>query len=123
MNTRPNILFAVSQVSRFTHGAKKRYGIAVKTIVRYLKRTEDKGTYLDQETYHNAKCMKLECFVGTDFAGLNKQDPNELPSSAKSHTGYVNRLAGAPLIWKSKLQTEISLSTLESEYSALSQAM
>jgi hypothetical protein len=67
--------------------------------------------------------MKLECFVDADFAGLYKQDPDELPSSAKSRTGYVIRLAGAPLIWKSKLQTEISLSTLESEYSALSQAM
>ncbi len=60
MNTCPDILFAVSQVLRFTHGAKKKHGIAVKTIVGYLKRTEDKGTYLDQETYHNAKCMKLE---------------------------------------------------------------
>ena len=123
MNTRPDISFAVSQVSRFTHGAKKSHGIAVKTIVRYLKRTEDKGTYFDQEMYHDAKCMKLECFVDADFAGLYKQDPDELSSSAKSRTGYVIRLAGAPLIWKSKLQTEISLSTLESEYSALSQAM
>jgi hypothetical protein len=32
-------------------------------------------------------------------------------------------LGGFPLVWKSQLQTEISLSTLESEYSALSQSM
>jgi len=31
-------------------------------------------------------------------------------------------LGGFPLVWKSQLQTEISLSTLESEYSALSQS-
>jgi hypothetical protein len=123
MNTRPDISFAVSQVSRFTHAPKKSHGIAVKTIVRYLKRTADKGTYLDQSTYENAKCLELECFVDADFAGLYKQDPDESPSSAKSRTGYIIRLAGAPLVWKSKLQTEISLSTLESEYSSLSQAM
>jgi hypothetical protein len=123
MNTRPDISFAVSQVSRFTHAPKKSHGIAVKTIVRYLKRTEDKGTYLDQDIYHAADCLKLECFVDADFAGLYKQDPDESPSSAKSRTGYIIRLAGAPLVWKSKLQTEISLSTLESEYSSLSQAM
>jgi hypothetical protein len=124
MNTRPDISFAVSQVSRFTQGAKKSHGVAIKTIVRYLKRTEDKGTYLDNdECYDRDGCFKLECFVDADFAGLYKQDPDESPSSAKSRTGYIIRLAGAPLVWKSKLQTEISLSTLESEYSALSQAM
>jgi hypothetical protein len=125
MNTRPDISFAVSQVSRFTHGAKKSHGVAIKTIVCYLKRTKDKGTYLDQDACREDPngCFKLECFVDANFAGLYKQDPDESPSSAKSHTGYIIRLAGAPLIWKSKLQTEISLSTLESEYSALSQAM
>ena len=33
------------------------------------------------------------------------------------------RLFGCPIIWVSKLQTEITLSTTESEYVALSQAM
>ena len=33
MNTRPDISFAVSQVSHFTHGAKTSHGIAIKTIV------------------------------------------------------------------------------------------
>jgi hypothetical protein len=36
---------------------------------------------------------------------------------------YIIKLSGCPLVWKSQLQTEISLSTLEAEYSALSQAL
>ena len=32
-------------------------------------------------------------------------------------------LANCPVIWKSQLQTEVSLSTLDAEYSALSQSM
>ena len=40
-----------------------------------------------------------------------------------SHTGYVIKYAGCPILWCSKLQTEIALSTTEAEYIALSQAM
>jgi hypothetical protein len=41
----------------------------------------------------------------------------------KSRTGYVLTLANCPLLWVSKLQTEIALSTMEAEYIALSQSM
>ena len=40
-----------------------------------------------------------------------------------SHTGYGITYAGCPVIWCSRLQTEISLSTTEAECIALSQAM
>ena len=43
--------------------------------------------------------------------------------AARSRTGYIILLAGCPLVWRSTLQTEVSLSTLESEYSALSLAI
>ena len=38
-------------------------------------------------------------------------------------TGYVIKFANCPIIWASRLQTEIALSTTESEYIALSKAM
>ena len=40
-----------------------------------------------------------------------------------SHTGHVIIYVGCPVLWCSKLQTEISLSTTEVEYIALIQAM
>ena len=40
-----------------------------------------------------------------------------------SRTGYVTRYANCNIIWCSKLQTEIALSTTESEYIALSQSL
>ena len=40
-----------------------------------------------------------------------------------SRTGYVILFANCPIIWTSKLQTEITLSTTESEYVALSQSL
>ena len=66
--------------------------------------------------------MQLKCYVGADFAGLYKVDPDTLSSSAKSRTGFIIFLGHWPLIWKSFLQTEVALSTLEAEYSALSSA-
>ena len=38
----------------------------------------------------------------------------------RSWTGYVINLADCPVLWKSRLQTEIALSTMEAEYVALS---
>ena len=67
--------------------------------------------------------LRVDCYVDADFAGLfsvsNKQDP----VSVKSRTGYVIMYRGAPLLWASKMQTQIALSTMEAEYIALSQAM
>jgi hypothetical protein len=118
INTRPGIAFAISQVIRFSHNPKKSHATAVKMIVRYLSCSYDKGTIvtptgtLDMDTYCNA-----------NVAGLYHPDPDLKPTSVKSRTGFIVVLAGCPLVWKSKLQTEISLSTLESEYSALSHTM
>ena len=44
-------------------------------------------------------------------------------STTKSLTGYVIMLADCPILWCSKLQTQISLSTTEAEYIAISQSL
>ena len=67
--------------------------------------------------------LAIDCYVDADFAGLHGRDPDYSPSSAKSRTGYIITMGGCPILWKSHLQTEISLSTLEAEYSALSSSM
>ena len=52
-----------------------------------------------------------------------KDGNHDIPESVLSRKGFVIMNAGCPIIWVSKLQTEISLSTTESEYIALSSAM
>ena len=117
-NTRPDITFAVSQVARFTHYPKKSHATAVKMIVRYLSGTKDKGIIVPKFTGN----IVLRCYVDADFAGLYNIEPPEDTTSAKSRTGFIIFLGPCPLIWKSYLQTECALSTLEAEYSALSAA-
>ena len=55
-----------------------------------------------------------------DFAGLWSHEKADDPHCVRSRTGFVITLAHCPVIWASKLQTEIALSTMEAEYIALS---
>jgi hypothetical protein len=52
--------------------------------------------------------------------GLHLSPP--IPSPSNHAQGFVITLASCPVLWFSKLQTEIALSTTESEYIAMSQA-
>ena len=117
-NTRPDIAYAVSQVARFSHSPKQSHATAVKTIVRYLSGTREKGSI-----FNPPKELTLDCYVDTDFAGLYGRDPDSEPTAAKSRTGYIISMAGCYIQCKSQLQSTIALSTSEAEYCALSQAM
>ena len=117
-NTRPDIAYAVSQVARFSAKPKKSHASAIKTILRYLKKTMNMGTIV-KPTKH----LQLHLYVDADFAGLFKREDDRNPDSVRSRTGYVILLSGWPIIWKSKLQTHLSQSTLEAEYSALSYSL
>jgi hypothetical protein len=117
-NTRPDIQYAVHQCARFTHFPRKTHEDAILRICRYLQGTKDKGLRFKPE-----EDLKLDCYVDADFAGLYGVEDDQDPVCVKSRTGYCLTLGGCPLIWVSKLQTEIALSTTEAEYIALSQSM
>ena len=118
-NTRPDIAYAVSQVCRFGVNPKQSHASAVKTILRYLKKTENKGLRIKPQN----KAFNLDLYVDADFCGLfGREDPRN-PDSVRSRTGYIILLSGWPIVWKSQLQTHLSQSTLEAEYSALSSSL
>lgn len=117
-NTRPDIAFAVSQVARYTHSPKESHATAVKTIIRYLKGTQDKGLIVKNDGTYN-----LRCHVDADFSGMHGKEPQSNRASAKSRYGYIVTFAGVPLVWKTQLISEICLSTLHAEYVGLSSAL
>ena len=117
-STRPDISMAVHQCARFNACPKLCHEKAIKYIARYLLSTHDKGIH-----YKPDPTRGLECFVDADFAGGWASGEHTNPECVLSRTGFVIMYAGCPLTWSSKLQTEIALSTTESEYIALSQAM
>ena len=117
-NTRPDIAFAVSQVARYTHSPKESHAKAVKMIIRYLARTQDKGLIVKSDGSFN-----MRCWVDADFSGMHAREPQENKASAKSRYGYIITFAGVPLVWKTQLISEICLSTLHAEYVGLSNAL
>jgi histone deacetylase 1/2 len=117
-NSRSELAYAVNQCARFTHSPKQSHAKAVKRICRYLQGTKDKGMILRPTNE-----LTVDCYVDADFAGLWQVEDDQDPVCVRSRTGYVLMLAGCPLLWCSKLQSEVTLSTLEAEFVALSQAM
>ena len=117
-NTRPDIQFAVHQVARFSHNPKKSHGQAIKRIIRYLIETKDKGIQFVPDLKKG-----LDCWVDADFCGLYGHEDEQDPMSVRSRTGFVLTLFGCPIIWSSKLQNEVCLSSTSAEYVAFSMAM
>ncbi|KAI2512019.1 hypothetical protein MHU86_2307 [Fragilaria crotonensis] len=117
--TRSDISYAVHQCARFVSDPRKEHGDAVRWLGRYLYGTRDKGTILSPMSNKD-----LEVYVDASFCG--DWDPATAADdrdTARSRHGYVINYAGCPLLWKSQLQTEIALSTTESEYTGLSYAL
>jgi hypothetical protein len=69
------------------------------------------------------KSKGLEVYADTDFAGGWSAADSENADNVLSRTGFVICYANCPIIWCSKLQTEIALSTAEAEYIAMSHAL
>jgi hypothetical protein len=94
------------------------HAVAVKRIIRYLKGTKDKGLYFNPDSTDQA-----DFYVNADFAGTFSGEDGKAPVSVKLITGFVIMYYGVPVLWVSKMQTHIALSTMEDEYTALSQLM
>ena len=57
------------------------------------------------------------------FVGGRDQDNSLDANTLYSHTGFVIPYPSCPILWTSKLHTEISLSTAEAGYIVMSQAL
>jgi hypothetical protein len=105
-STHPDIAFAVHQCARFTTAPRRIHELAIQWIVCYLKAPSSQGYILKPASSRN-----LDCYVDADFASTWTLGTSEDPSSVKSRTGYVITFASCPVLWTSKLQTEVALST------------
>ena len=115
---RPDILFIVQQCTIFCTSPRLIREQAVKRVIRYLSRTENKGIEVNI-----GKPNGMEYNVDADFCGNYHKDNSEDPTNLLSRTGFVILYTNYPIVWVSMLQGCISLSTTESEYIILSHVM
>ena len=108
--TRPDIAFAVNDVSRFNNKFGVAHWTAVKRIFRYLRGTVDLKL-----VYSKTGNQMLNGFTDADWASdVDKR---------RSCTGYVFKMCNGAISWNSKRQPTVALSSTEAEYMALSSAL
>ena len=108
--TRPDISYAVSELSRFVSAPCAKHMEAAKHLIRYIRQTKDLSLQFSKQL--SGKSNILTGYVDSDWAGC--------PDSRKSTSGYALMLNGAAISWKAKRQSVVALSTAEAEFVAAS---
>ena len=104
LSTRPDVALALSLMSRFQSNPGKDHWTAVKNILKYLKYTKDMFLVYggcEEE-------LGVTGYVDASFC----TDPDD----SKSQTGYVFKVNGGAVSWRSGKQPIVAQSTMESEY-------
>ncbi|KAL0641392.1 hypothetical protein Bca4012_102577 [Brassica carinata] len=104
--TRPDICFAVNQVSQHMQAPKVHHWKMVDRILRYLSGTPGQGVWMG-------------CNGSTEVVGYCDADWAGDRVDRRSTTGYCTFIGGNLVTWKSKKQKVISCSSAEAEYRAM----
>ncbi|GFS37982.1 hypothetical protein Acr_00g0055040 [Actinidia rufa] len=102
--TRPDICYAVAMVSKYQSNPRSEHWIAVKHILKYLRRTRDYVLICGSEDLTSIGYSDSDFQSDRDFR--------------KSTSGYVFTLGGGAISWRSVKQYCIADSTMEVEYVA-----
>ena len=113
LTTRPDIAFAVSELSRFNSQATEFHLQAAYHTLRYLAGTTNQGL-LFQSNDFNPDNPTTEIYVDASWG-------NDL-ETRKSTTGLVVKFNGNVICWATKKQRTVALSSTEAEYMALTEA-
>ena len=106
-HSRPDLAYSVGALARHVQAPGQEHWLCAKHLLRYLKSTIEYGILFNGNILEPA-------FIHSDSDYGGDRD------TRKSTTGMVSILAGAAITWSSKLQRTVALSTMESEYMALS---
>jgi hypothetical protein len=108
-NTRSDICYAVSCVSRYMDQPEEIHLAAAKRILRYLSGTSNYGLFLLADS-NNTLATFADADWGRDI------------DTRRSTSGILHKLGDSSIYWVSKMQPTVSLSTTEAEYRVLSDA-
>ena len=110
VGSRPDLAYGVGLVSRYMSRPGELHWEAITWLLRYIK-----GASKVCLTYTKGKEFAIEGFSDSDYAAdLDRR---------RSLSGYVFRVGGNTVSWRSCLQPIVALSTTEVEYIALTEAV
>ena len=109
LGSRPDVASAIRRCSQFCIQGADSHWQAAKDVLRYLAGTKHMGvSYSRKEEY------SLTAYCDSDWAAEEDR---------KSISGYVIYAQGGPVVWKSKKQPIVTLSSCEAEYVALAETI
>jgi hypothetical protein len=111
-NTRPDIAVSTSILARKVNNPSEADWTETKRVFKYLNYTKDKRLKLGDTLQWND--IQLTGYADADWGG----DSTE----RKSNSGCIFKYLGAPIVWASRKQTLVALSSTEAEYISLSEA-
>ena len=111
--TSPDIAAAVGILAHKSHCPSSGDWIDIKRFMRYLKSTRTSG--LNFIWRPDLQLPLIESFADADWAGDE--------TDRKSTSGTVIMVNDTPLVWKSKKQVGVSLSSTEAEFVSISECL
>ncbi|KAL4011721.1 hypothetical protein IC575_028783 [Cucumis melo] len=108
----PDLGYAMGMISRFMSNPGKQHWKAVKWVLRYLKGSANVSL-----------CYSRDCDKSTLLGGFTDADYAADLDKKRSLSGHIYRLYGNVVSWKVNLQPVVALSTTESEYISLGEAI
>ena len=115
--TWPDLAYSVHQCAHFCNNPKWLHEQGLKCICRYLYLTRGQGLVFKPNLMD-----RFKCYVDADWArNWLKTWPND-KTGTLSHTGYLITYANCPIMWGSKMQSLVALSTMEAKLIAMSTA-
>ena len=110
--SRPDIAYAVGKLCQRMSDYTRQDWKKAKRVVRYLINTKQDGVECD---LRNKSTRQQYCLYGYADADWGS-DPND---GRRSTTGYIFYLNTMPVVWSSKRQRTVALSTVEAEFYAI----
>ncbi|KAK4397721.1 Retrovirus-related Pol polyprotein from transposon RE1 [Sesamum angolense] len=104
--SRPDISFAVQQLSQFLQHPREPHWDAALHLVRYLKGSSTLGVFFSTDSP-----LTLSAFSDSDWASCL--------DTRRSVTSYCVFLGGSLVSWKTKKQATVSRSSAEAEYRSM----
>ena len=101
-HSRPDIANAIREASKVMDGATRKHWKYLLRIIKYVLETKEKKLRYTLKKEKKQK-LTIQGFCDSDYAGDR--------DSRKSVTGYVIKLLGCMVAWKSKSQRSVALSS------------
>ena len=113
-HSRPDISNGVRELTKCMDGATLAAYREMLRVIKYVLDTKQWGLKLEPTLPDGQLVWNLVVYTDSDWAGDK--------DNRKSVSGFIMYLCGVPIMWRSKQQQSVALSSSEAEYIAVSEA-